>query len=475
LKKLLLNKIYYIFAAFIIILSCSDDDINIAEENDEYISLYEEGEEFLTANLSVRTNSNNAFGKEIPGLSFEEKIKFSSGNSLFTSNWTASGSDNDNNVTDGLGPTFNAVACAGCHVKDGRGKPLTNGQDSNGFLMRLSVGNNNQMGPIGHPTYGKQIQDRAINNVEYEAKINVSYQTLDSIYPDGTPYQLLKPNYTIINNQFGEISNIEMSPRVGQQVIGLGLIDALSEESILANADEFDADNDGISGRANYIWNELTNTSTIGKFGWKSNQPSLRQQVADAFIGDMGLTSSIFPNKNCPPDQIECNNTPDGGDPEVTNTQLDNVIFYQSALAVPKRRDFMEQNVLDGRDLFKNIDCIKCHAKNYTTSSSIENIHVENILIHPFSDFLLHDMGEGLSDNRSDFLATGREWRTQPLWGIGLISTVNNHTNLLHDGRARNVEEAILWHGGEAQSSKNKFINLTANERSKVLEYINSL
>jgi CxxC motif-containing protein (DUF1111 family) len=266
-----------------------------------------------------------------------------------------------------------------------------------------------------------------------------------------------------------------MSPRVGQQVIGLGLIDALSEESILANADEFDADNDGISGRANYVWNEITNSTSIGKFGWKANQPSLRQQVADAFNGDMGLTSSIFGNQNCPPGQDDCNNYPNGGTPEVIDSQLDDVVFYQSALAVPKRRKFMEQNVLEGKVLFNESDCVKCHAKNFTTGTSSENSHVEGIVIHPFSDFLLHDMGEALADNRPDFLANGNEWRTQALWGIGLIATVNNHTNLLHDGRARNIEEAILWHGGEAENSKQKFMNLSENDRNKVLEYINSL
>lgn len=189
----------------------------------------------------------------------------------------------------------------------------------------------------------------------------------------------------------------------------------------------------------------------------------------------MGLTSTISSKENCPLPQNECLDSPNGGTPEVTNLQLDKVVFYQSALAVPKRRNYKEQNVLDGRDLFKNIDCIKCHTINFTTGASDENSHVEGILIKPYSDFLLHDMGEELADNRPDFLANGREWRTQPLWGIGLIKTVNNHTNLLHDGRARNIEEAILWHGGEAENSKNKFMNLTSTERNKVLEFINSL
>jgi CxxC motif-containing protein (DUF1111 family) len=266
-----------------------------------------------------------------------------------------------------------------------------------------------------------------------------------------------------------------MSPRVGQQVIGLGLIDAITRESIEANIDIGDSNNDGIIGKANYIIDELSGELKIGKFGWKANQPTLRQQVADAFNGDMGLSTSIFSEQNCPDSQTLCNESQIGGEPEVTNSQLNDVIFYQSALAVPKRRNFMDQNVLEGKVLFREADCIKCHATNFTTGDSSENNYVEGVLIHPFSDFLLHDMGQDLADYRSDYLANGSEWRTQPLWGIGLISTVNNHTNFLHDGRARNIEEAILWHGGEADKSKIKFMNLNAIDRNKLIEYVNSL
>lgn len=466
-------EIKHLFIIVIILnFSCSTDDI----ADDGYESLYEEGEEFLTAHLSVRTTSNNAFGKEIPGLSFEDKLAFTSGNALFTSVWTPVDIVNNNNsTTDGLGPTFNAVNCAGCHVKDGRGKPHVNGENSNGFLMRLSTSNNPNTGPVAHANYGKQIQDRAINNVSYEGKINVTYTNLNRNYPDGTPYVLRKPNYTIIDKQFGELSDIKMSPRVGQQVIGLGLIDAITRESIEANIDIGDSNNDGIIGKANYIIDELSGELKIGKFGWKANQPTLRQQVADAFNGDMGLSTSIFSEQNCPDSQTLCNESQIGGEPEVTNSQLNDVIFYQSALAVPKRRNFMDQNVLEGKVLFREADCIKCHATNFTTGDSSENNYVEGVLIHPFSDFLLHDMGQDLADYRSDYLANGSEWRTQPLWGIGLISTVNNHTNFLHDGRARNIEEAILWHGGEADKSKIKFMNLNAIDRNKLIEYVNSL
>lgn len=255
-----------IIFSIVLISSCTNDD----NEN-EYVSIYEQGEESLTGPLSVRTTSSNAFGKSIPGLTLQESIKFGSGNSLFTSAWVSVGSTTS---IDGLGPTFNARACVSCHTKDGRGKPLTNNQNSNGFLLRISLpGENEYGGPLSHPTYGNQIQDQANIGVPFEAKVIANYETTNLAYPDGTPYQLIKPSYSITNQQFENIGSVLTSPRVGTQVIGLGLIDALTEESILANADEFDSNNDGISGRANYVWNNITNSVTIGKFGWKANQP----------------------------------------------------------------------------------------------------------------------------------------------------------------------------------------------------------
>jgi len=472
-KNLFPNTSYSLLFLLLISCGCSSDDETISDNNG-YVSLYEEGEENLTAHLSITSTSNNAFGKEIPGLNFQEKVAFATGNSLFNQAWVSAPASTT--ARDGLGPTFNARSCSACHFKDGRGNTHTNGLNTSGFLVRLSInGQDANGGPLGHPTYGGQIQDQANLGVPYEAKINVDRQPITGNYPDGTTYELLKPTYTIIDKQFGDLGGVLTSPRVGQQVIGLGLIDALSEESLLANADEFDTDNDGISGKANYVWNTIMGTTTIGKFGWKANQPNLRQQVAGALNGDLGLTTSIFSNQNCPSPQNDCVNSENGGTPEVIDAQLDDIVFYQSALAVPKRRRFKEENVLQGKLLFNQVDCLKCHAKDYTTSASLENNSLEGVLIHPFSDFLLHDMGDALADNRPDFLANGNEWRTQPLWGIGLISTVNNHTNLLHDGRARNIEEAILWHGGEAETSKQKFMNLTTIERNKVIEYINSL
>lgn len=462
------NKLYILFL-LISVLSCEKDDIYVTTE-----SLYEEGEEFLTGSLGVNATSGEAFGFEILGLTEIQQVSFGTGNSLFSQNWVSSPASTT--ARDGLGPTFNARACANCHFKDGRGSPLVNGQNSSGFLMRISLPGQDMNGnAIPVPNYGAQIQDRSNFGIPFEAKVNVSYETISGSYADGTTYELRNPTYTFTEQQYGTLSGVETSPRIGTQTIGLGLIDALPDSEILKFVDEFDTNNDGISGRANYAYDIESNSQKLGKYGWKANVATLKQQVASAFHGDMGLTSSLFTENNCPEPQQDCFDAPNGGELEVSDTQLERVTFYQATLAVPNRRNFQEESVLKGKVLFNEVNCISCHATNQKTASSDFTPLLDDITIRPYSDFLLHDMGEALADNRSDFLATGQEWRTQPLWGIGLIDAVNNHTFLLHDGRARNIEEAILWHGGEAENSKMAFKNLSAENRQNVLDFINSL
>ncbi|MEM9649958.1 MAG: di-heme oxidoredictase family protein [Bacteroidota bacterium] len=443
-------------------------------KQDDYLALYEEGEEFPVGSLGVNSTSANAFGFEVPGLSFQEQALFATGNSLFNQSWVSSPASTT--ARDGLGPTFNARACAGCHFKDGRGKPLINGSVSSGFLMRISQpGQDKHGGPLALPNYGTQIQDRGNRGIPFEAKITVTFDTIKGTYPDGTSYQLRKPSYSFSEEQFGEIGSVQTSPRVAQQTIGMGFISALPDNEILKYEDEHDQNGDGISGRPNYVWNSETNEVDLGKYGWKANAPTLKVQVASAFHGDMGLTTSIFDQNNCPNPQKDCQNAHNGGEPEVEDKQLHRVLFYQAALTVPNRRGFKEESVLKGKKLFNSLNCIGCHATGQVTGSFPLNPLLENVTIRPYSDFLLHDMGPGLADHRSDYNANGNEWRTQPLWGIGLISTVNQHTFLLHDGRARNIEEAILWHGGEAERSKQGFMNLSAEERQQLIDFINSL
>ena len=462
-------KIVFISIIIICLYSCSDDDYTATSKIE-----YEEGEEFLTGDLGVNSTSNNAFGFEISGLSFVEQAEFSTGNSLFNQTWVSSPASTTGR--DGLGPTFNARACATCHFKDGRGKAFVNGEDSSGFLMRISMpgqdSNGDALPVLG---YGTQLQDRANNGIPFEAKVNVTYEVINGEYADGTSYQLQKPIYSFSQEAFGSLSGVLMSPRVAQQTIGLGLISALPDEEITKFEDEADSDNDSISGRANYVYNYEMNEQDLGKYGWKANAPTLKQQVAAALHGDMGLTTSLFSDSNCPSPQQDCADAINGGTPEVTNVQLDKMLFYQAHLAVPNRRNYKDENVLRGKALFSSLNCIGCHAINQKTGTEAASDYLKNITIKPYSDFLLHDMGDDLADNRPDYLATGNEWRTQPLWGIGLISTVNGHTNLMHDGRAANIEEAILWHGGEAENIREDFKNLSVDDRENLISFVNSL
>jgi CxxC motif-containing protein (DUF1111 family) len=469
-------KYLYFTILMFLSFSCTSDELS----DEEYIKInYELDEENLVSDLSIEAfTAEKAFGTSIPGLIGLESAFFGIGNAMFEQSWVSAPATTTSR--DGLGPIFNARACASCHSNDGRGKPLLeNNASSQGFLIRLSSGNDPITGPISFAHYGGQLQDNSNLGIDKEGTINVSFETITGTYPDGETYELRKPTYTIVDTNYGSISNVKQSPRVGPQVIGLGFIDALSEASILVNEDINDLNGDGISGKANYVWNVKESKNTIGKFGWKSNQPTLEQQISGAFNGDMGLTTSLFPEENCP-EGVDCskisNGNNEGENVEVTDTQMSRIMVYQAAISVPKRRDFKTINVIEGKVLFNELECAKCHINNFKTGNNYPLLtQLENITIRPYSDFLLHDMGVELADNRADFLANGNEWRTQPLWGLGLIETVNNHTFLLHDGRARNIEEAILWHGGEAENAKNNFRNLSKENREKVLNFLNSL
>lgn len=305
-----------------------------------------------------------------------------------------------------------------------------------------------------------------------EGEFDIIYQNISGEFSDGESYSLQKPLYSLKNLNYGDIdASIQISPRVGQQMIGLGLLEAISEGDLLANADPSDADQDGISGKPNYVWDVSNHQLSIGRFGWKANQPSLRQQVAGAFLGDIGITSSLFPTNNNPANVTTANED----ELDISDDDLRKVVLYASTLAVPAQRNHKDENVIKGKQLFTQLECQKCHVMQFKTSIHKEISALSNQKIHPYTDLLLHDMGNELADNRPDYQANGNEWRTPPLWGIGLIETVNNHTFFLHDGRARNLTEAILWHGGEAQKSQENFKKLSKTEREQLITFLNSL
>lgn len=456
------------------LLNCSKSD---DPEDAQYLPILtaEPGEERSGGNATVFNKSEEAFGFACTNLSDEEQTAFGVGNSFFRQTWVSAPSSTT--ARDGLGPFYNATACASCHFKDGRGRPpLHDGEFGRGLLLRLTLAGHDTNGnPFTDPVYGGQLQDNAILGQIIKGNYNISYAPVVETLAGGTSVELQKPTYQFINLGYGPMAaGLLVSPRVASQMVGLGLLEALPEADILSRADEADLNGDGISGKANYVYDIESSTQKLGRFGWKANEPSIKQQVAGAFSGDMGITSSLFPNENCPPG-VDCNTIPNGGSPEIPDLALSRVVLYSSTLAVPARRNYADQNVLEGKKVFQNLKCIACHTPKMQTGNTHPVSALRNQTIRPYTDLLLHDMGPELADNAPSFLASGSEWRTPPLWGIGLINVVNGHTRLLHDGRARNIEEAILWHGGEAQGAKDGYKQLTARQRTNLLAFINSL
>lgn len=368
-------------------------------------------------------------------------------------------------VNPGLGPLFNNVSCVSCHIKNGRGLPEFGNTGLRSLsLVRVSDPNGTPTVPGGNPPVeglGNQIQDHAIFGVDPEALVTLDWEEVPGTYPDGTDFSLRRPLLTIILANGEPLDeNILTSVRMPPPVFGLGLLEAIPEETLLSMTDPDDADGDGISGRANMVWDRVSASTKIGRFGLKANNPTLRQQTANAYSGDMGVSSPDLPDEDL------------GSD--ITQEQLDLATFYVQSLAVPNRLETDDPDVRKGEQFFYGIGCNNCHVATLETGQTdIEE--VSNQKIQAFTDLLLHDMGEGLADNRPDFLANGREWRTAPLWGIGLTQRVLGVQNFLHDGRARTLEEAILWHGGEAETVKNDFINLSQKEREQLIDFLNTL
>jgi CxxC motif-containing protein (DUF1111 family) len=345
------------------------------------------------------------------------------------------------------------------------------------MLLRVSVpgaGKHGESKP--DPTYGGQIQGQAIPGVTPEGDAFVDYKEIAGQFADGEKYSLRKPDYRISNLGYGPLSsNVLISPRVAPYMIGLGLLEAVPEETLRSLADPDDRDHDGISGRMNLVWDKLAGKIAVGRFGWKAEQPSILLQTATAFVEDIGITSSVMPSENYTSREESCARAATGGHPEVSDKILQSVVSYSRTLAVPARRNITDPAVQRGKQLFAEARCAACHVPQLKTGASAGFPELSNQTIRPYTDLLLHDMGEGLGDDRPVFAASGREWRTPPLWGLGLVSKVNGHTFLLHDGRARNTTEAILWHDGEAAKSRDAFRTMPKADREALLKFLESL
>ncbi len=416
--------------------------------------------------------SSHAFSTPAPNLSAAALDKHLDGDVEFEAIFVTAPAV----VNPGLGPIYNNVTCINCHARDGRGRPPGVDEKFVSMLFRLSLPNteNEEAGksPIPVPGYGTQLNNRAIYGTPAEGTVKIEYSEQPLTTEDGTHVHLRYPNYTITDAYKSLPDNVELSPRVAPVVFGLGLLEAIPEKTILTYADENDANGDGISGKPNYVWDVVQKRYALGRFGWKANQPNLLQQVASAYHDDMGLTTSLFLLENS---FGQSQLTEKSTTPEVSDEILDVVTFYVQTLAVPARRNIDDPQVMHGEQLFTQAQCADCHIPTLRTGVLPGVPSVSNQTIHPYTDMLLHDMGPDLADNRPDFHANGREWRTPPLWGIGLVRTVNGHTNFLHDGRARNLMEAILWHDGEAEKSRQTVLEMSKTERDALIAFLESL
>lgn len=435
----------------------------------------EPGEELSGGETTVFDTSPNAFSLSARNMTPERRSTFFVGNSFFKENWIIAPSSTAGR--DGLGPLFNARSCSGCHLLDGRGKPPESSTEAmTSMLVRLSIpGKTTDGGPVPEPTYGGQLQPKAIPGILPEGDALVAYEEVPGTFADGETYSLRRPTYSFVLGRGNQDAATLYSPRVAPQMIGLGLLEAIPEANILALADPDDTDGDGISGRPNTVWDPLQGKTALGRFGWKANQPHLAAQTAGAFLGDMGITTALFPTQECTAAEADCVAAPDGGAPECSEHIREAVTFYSTTLAPPARRDWQDPEVLRGKQLFAQARCTQCHTAMHRTGTLEGYGELSNQTIRPYTDLLLHDMGAALADGRPDFEADGQEWRTPPLWGIGLLSVVNGHTNLLHDGRARGVLEAIMWHGGEADASQQAFRAMAREDRLALVRFVESL
>lgn len=410
-----------------------------------------------------------AFSRPAPNLSAESRQKHLTGDVAFSGAFVTAPAP----VRGGLGPLFNNISCGSCHPSDGRGHAPAQGDIFYSMLLRVSVpGTDADGGPLAAPGYGTQIEDHGVAGVKPEATFSVTYADSTGAFDDGTLYHLRVPTYRIDNWYAGMPAGLMFSPRVAPPVFGLGLLEVVPESSILALADELDRNGDGISGRPNYVHDAAAGSTVLGRFGWKANTPNLLQQTAAAFNADMGLTSSLFRFESCH-GQVQDDGKSD--DPEVSDDIVTATAHYTRTLAVPARRSLDDPQTQRGAVVFREANCSGCHVTTLKTGASPEVPELAYQEIHPYTDLLLHDMGSALADGRPDYLASGTEWRTPPLWGIGLTQLVNGHTAFLHDGRAQTLIEAIMWHGGEGARSREYVRHLSTADRNALLSFLQSL
>ncbi|KAB2910225.1 MAG: c-type cytochrome [Dechloromonas sp.] len=427
------------------------------------------------------------FGQPADNLPWQYEKLFDDGDGLFDTPFkTASGRDPATSkpgdvatTPEGLGPLYNASGCGNCHFRDGAvAAPYQTGQVMNGIFLRMSVADG-KGGYMAPPGYHVQLRDKSsAPGVPPEGQGVIDYVEVPGSFPDGERFSLRRPAYRVLDPGYGPLPEETIyEARSAPRLAGMGLLEALGTETLLALAKAQKNHPDGISGRPNWVIDPESGQRVIGKFSLKANEPHLRAQAAGAAYNDMGMTSPLHPQELCLPNQKECAAAPKNGGPghtDLSEAQIRALTVYLQLLAVPARRDIDDPAVQRGERLFADAGCAACHVPTLTTDDSHPIRRLRRQTIHPYSDLLLHDMGPGLS-GRPDGEASAQEWRTPPLWGQGLTQKSNHHTVFLHDQRARNLQEAILWHDGEAAIARSRFMGMKREDRAALLRFLESI
>ena len=428
----------------------------------------------VAAGNAMAAGNPEAFAQPVAGLDDAEREFFFQGRTLVRQSWIVAPSRDE--LFDGLGPLYNRLACISCHPRNGRGRPPETRERMLSTLVRLSIpGLDAHGGPRPHPAYGGQLNEEGIPGVPGEGRATLRWREVAVVrLPGGERVRLRRADLKFSELAYGPLTGALTSVRVGQQMVGMGLLDAVPAEAIEAMARETKPD--GVRGRVNRVWDPETGRLAVGRFGYKANMPTLRAQAAGAFNGDIGITSPLFPQENCTPVQKACRDAPNGGSPELSPAQLDAVEFYLAQLALPERVGNIDDVLVrQGEATFAAIGCTACHRPQLRAAEKTRLPRLAGRTMAAYTDLLVHDMGPGLSDGRPDGLAGARDWRTAPLWGLGRTFDVSEAAFYLHDGRARTLSEAILWHGGEAKRARDRYARLPAAAREALLAFLATL
>ena len=469
-----MKRLYQLSATLLFLFSCMACEEDDKMDMDKVV--VPNGYALSAGTSTIFLNSSVAYDTEADWVSGANASRFNNGDGLYDDVRTSG-----NEEGGGLGPVYAGYSCGSCHRNAGRTKPTLweNGGSGNYGFSSMLVYITRRNGAFFRD-YGRVLHDQAIYGVEAEGKLSVKYEYETFSFPDGETYELCKPKDSIAPE------DLFCTVRIPLRHVGMGQMMAIDRNEIIALATKSNYPEYGISGRVNYITEK--GVTGVGLSGNKAQHLDLTVELG--FSSDMGVTNSRYPEEICE-GQIQINQGSMMGlsydQLDISTEDMEDVDLYMQSLGVPARRNVDDPQVILGEQKFYEAKCHLCHVPTLHTrpegSVLLNGTRLSWLggqTIHPYSDYLLHDMGSeimgvGLNDNYTSGMAQGNEWRTTPLWGIGLQEKVNGHTYFLHDGRARNLIEAIMWHGGEGEASKNLFKRMTKEERDAVIAFLNSL